>query len=105
MKENLRNKRGFVWNHKWFSNSSDGHERNALRIIKVFKSLYPAENWEWYKEGSAQDFLVLKKKAIQIGNGNRPNCIIAAGRYYSTNDMEKFMEDYNLHGYTVILIW
>ena len=105
MKENLKNKRGFVWNNQWFPNTGDGHERNAIRIMNEFEKLYPKENWKWYEENSALDFFILRKKAIQIGNGTKPKCIIAAGQYYSKKDMEQFMEDYNLHGYNVILIW
>ena len=104
VKEDLRNKRGFVWKDQWYPNGGGGHEKNAMDIIRNHRRSCPSEDWDW-NEGSAQDYMVLKKRAIQIGNGTRAMCIIVAGRYYSSGQMEKFKYKYNLEGYDVIFIW
>jgi len=106
MKDSLFNKRGFLWGGKWYSVGGKGHDHKAMLIIDDYKRIYPDENWKWYElERSAKDFLVLRKKAIQIGCSGNAHCIIAAGMYYSREDLEKIKAEYNLNGYEIHLIW
>lgn len=104
----LRNKRGFLWNNRWFCNEGVDHDHNAIKILAKYRNLYPEENWDWWvKSPSAKDFLVFKKKALQIGSAGKPECIIASAHFYASREhyIEKIKEDYNLSGYEVILIW
>ena len=83
---------------KFYPNSGSGHESNARCIITE-------KGWsnQWRK-GDAQDFLVLKKKAIQIGSGNHHKIIIASSRYYSETSLDEEVEKYNFYGYKYDLI-
>lgn len=105
MIDNLLDMRGFLWGGKWYQLDGRGHDHKAMMLIDAFKAIYPSEKWNWYEEGSAKDFLIFEKKAIQIGCGSNARCIIAAGMYYSREDIEKIKDDYNLIGYDVHLIW
>lgn len=108
MIENLRNKRGFLWDNRWFPNVGNDHDKNAIEILAKYRNLYPSENWNWWEEYStAKDYLILRKKAIQIGCAGNAKCIIASAFYYTSREhlIEKIKEDYNLDRYDVILIW
>ena len=105
MEEKIFNKRGFLWAGRWFAVSGRGHDHKAMEIIWEYKKLYPDENWSWHLESSAKDFLILRKRAIQLGCSNNARCIIAAGMYYSNEDLEKIKDKYGLTGYEIHLIW
>ncbi len=97
--------RGFIWNGKFLQNNGEGHEANARNIIWDCKERYPNEDWNWYSYKSAEEFLVMKKKAIKIGSGNEPLCAIAAANVYTKEEVEKRLEKYGLYGYKIYLFW
>ena len=97
--------RGFIWDGKFFANEGNGHEGKARDIIWDYKNRFPNEDWYWYGYGSAKDFLIMKKKAIQVGCGNEPLCAIAAGQYYTKKDVQKKLEKLGLQDYKIYLFW
>ena len=97
--------RGFIWDGKFHSNMGEGHEANARNLIWEYKKRFPKEDWNWYNYESAKEFLVMKKKAIQIGSGNEPLCAIASAKVYSKEDVVKKLEKFELHGYKIYLFW
>ena len=104
----LRNKRGFFWNKKWYpnggNNATNGHEYNAMEIIREHEKLYPNEDWDWRSDCSAQDFLVLKKKAIQIGSSGNAKCVIFGRKFYHDDEIEKFKIVHGIEDYDVFPI-
>lgn len=97
--------RGFIWDGKFHSNMGEGHEANARNLIWEYKKRFPNEDWNWYNYESAKEFLVMKKKAIQIGSGNEPLCAIASAKVYSKEDVVKKLEKFGLRGYRIYLFW
>lgn len=95
----LRKKRGFILFGEFYSNGGYGHEKNAMEIIR-------RNGWmkEW-NGGSAQDFLVLEKRAIQIGSGTSYNRIIASRRFYSESTLDRVAKKYHIEDYHHDLIW
>ena len=90
---NLKKKVGFFLNGVFYDNNGRGHEKNAMTII--------AQNgWtrEWMT-GSAQDFLVLEKRAIQLGSGIFNDHIIASKEVYTEFHLDKFCALHGLQGY------
>ena len=96
---------GFIWGGVFYKNSGQGHEGKAREIIDEFKKRYPNEDWNWYSSHSSKDFLILKKKAIQVGSGNEPLCAIAAAKYYTKKEVNKQLEKFGLFEYKIYLIW
>ena len=95
---NLKNKAGFLINGAFYSNFGSGHEANAMEIIR-------SKGWlEDWKSGSAQDFLVCEKKAIQIGSGIFYNHIIACKRFYTEATISKIARHCNIEEYSRDLI-
>lgn len=94
----LNGKTGFLMGGKFYSNSGKGHESNARDIIHE-------NGWdnEWVT-GDAQDFLVLKKRAIQIGSGIYSKKIIAARKFYNESTIERVIKKYKLSDYSHDLI-
>ena len=97
--------RGFIWDGKFHSNKGEGHEANARNLIWEYKKIFPNEDWNWCNYKSAKEFLVMKKKAIQIGSGHEPACAIAAANAYSKEEVAKKLEKFGLHGYKIYLFW
>ncbi len=97
--------RGFIWDGKFFPNKGNGHEGNARDIIWSYQERYPNENWDWHEFNSAKTFLIMKKKAIQVASGTEPLCAIAAGMYYSKEDVNKILARYDLIKYKIYLFW
>ena len=95
---NLYGKVGFLIEGKFYSNSGRGHEANARDIIHE-------KGWdsEW-NNGNAQDFLVLHKRAIQIGSGIFHEKIIASREFYNESKIEKVAKMYNIIDYSHDLI-
>ena len=94
----LRKKRGFILNGEFYFNSGNGHEGNAIEIINKC-------GWanEW-RTGTAQDFLVLEKRAIQIGSGDRYDRIVASRKFYSESTIDRVSKKYNIEDYHLDLI-
>lgn len=97
--------RGFIWDGKFHSNEGEGHEANARNLIREYKERFPNEDWNWYNYESAKEFLVMKKKAIQVGSGNEPLCAIASAKVYSKEEVVKKLEKFGLRGYRIYLFW
>jgi len=82
----------------FYSNKGNGHEANVRDIISE-------KGWssQWEK-GYAQDFLVLKKKAIQIGSGGSPKTIVASQKFYTEKSLDEKVKKHNFYGYEYDLI-
>ena len=95
---NLKNKAGFLIDGAFYSNFGSGHESNAIKIITN-------KGWldEW-SSGSAQDFLVCEKKAIQIGSGIYYDHIIASKRFYTEATISKIARHFCIDEYRRDLI-
>ena len=95
---NLNGKTGFIIEGEFYSNKGTGHESNAREIIRI-------KGWlqEW-TIGSAQDFLVCEKKAIQIGSGKNHDHIIASKRFYTEATISKIARLYRIDDYRRDLI-
>lgn len=95
---NLSGKVGFLIEGKFYSNSGRGHEANARDIIHE-------KGWdsEW-NSGNAQDFLVLHKRAIQIGSGIFSKKIIASREFYNESKIERVAKMYKISDYSHDLI-
>lgn len=89
---NLRGKVGFVVNKKFYSNNGIGHEKNAMELISKF-------GWDWNGNLSAQDFIVCKKGAIQIGSGTNNNVILVGKDFFTEPQAESIKKQYQLYGY------
>lgn len=89
---NLRNKAGFLIENIFYSNNGTGHEANAREIIRK-------KGWskEW-NNGTAQDFLVLEKGAIQIGSGIFTDRIIVSQKLYTQSKVDRIAKMYGLLG-------
>lgn len=88
----LHRKVGFILNGYWYPNIGSGHERNAREIISN-------HDWqiEWMKSNmTAQDFIVLKKGAIQLGSGIYNQILVANSRFYASVDLKIIMNRYKL---------
>lgn len=82
---------GFIIKGEFFSNKGLGHEANARKIIQQ-------NGWlnEW-NNGSAQDFIVCKKRAIQVGSGCFPNRLIACSSFYDSKELDKVVKKWGLN--------
>ena len=89
---------GFIVEEVFYPNNGNGHEANARDIISK-------KGWssQW-KKGYAQDFLVLKKKAIQIGSGQFYKTIVASREFYTEKSLDEKVKKYNFYGYEYDLI-
>ena len=89
---NLNNKRGFILQGKWYPNVACGHEVNARKIVE-------ANNWkqEWYNSGEDyQDFLVLRKGAVQLGSGLDTKKIVASTKFYNYSKLDRICKMYSI---------
>lgn len=95
---NLRGKAGFLIGGEFYSNFGTGHESNAMEIIRK-------KGWlEEWTTGSAQDFLVCQKKAIQIGSGEFYDHIIACKKFYTEATISKIARHCRIDEYRRDLI-
>ncbi len=97
--------RGFIWGGKFHENRGNGHEASARLLIDQYKEEHPNEDWNWFPHKSAKDFLVMQKKAIQIGCGSEPTCAIASGYYYTREDVKKILEKFKFGDYKIYIFW
>ena len=100
-------KYGFIINERFYENKDNkgdktktGHEHNARHLIEKF-------GWEkqWNFKGDAQDFMIKKKGAIQIGSGRRHNIIVASkNTFHTMAELEAKVKSFGLYGYEIQLI-
>ncbi len=80
-------KHGFIINQKFYHNKGLGHEHNARQLIKHF-------GWEeQWNNGDAQDFLVLRKGAIQVGSGVYSKKIVVSRKIYRSISKHEELEE------------
>lgn len=79
-------KYGFILQGKFYPNEGYGHEANARAIVQK-------KGWNCTSL-TYQDYLVLEKRAIQIGSGSTPDAIIACSRFYSRSEVERIGKKY-----------
>ena len=95
----IRGKRGFILKGKFYSADARGHESEAIDILN-------RHGWynEWGGKGSAQDFLVINKGAIQIGSGRDCNKIVVCGKHHNVSKVDRIKKSYRIEDYDVISI-
>ena len=95
---NIRNKRGFILAGKFYPTTGNGHEYLAMEIIRM-------NGWdkEW-NSGSAQDFIVCVKRAIQLGSAGHHNRIVASRNFYNDSTIMKIAKKYKVDDYHIDLI-
>ena len=89
---NLRYKTGFVINKEFYPNNGLGHEKNAMNLINEF-------GWDWNGTISAQDFIVCKKGAIQVGSGINYDVVVVGKEFFTQPQVQNILKQYKLYGY------